>query len=135
VTSSPIQCRRRSCPLYRDVGCLQKQFCVPFTVPRAFSYCFILLEHHFLNRCLFAATTVFWVVTPCSSERPRRFGGKPLPFIGSKQAGNSAQLTVLIQVSFLAYSSSQEMEAICSSETSASPRTTRRCNTEDRTLG
>jgi hypothetical protein len=86
---------------------------------------------------------VFWIATPCSSERARRFGGTwRLHLQGWKvsQARNQqkliSSLSLVLLVTYLAYFSALKMEATCSFESSVEFQQicTRRYIPEDRTL-
>jgi hypothetical protein len=66
---------------------------------------------------------VLLVVTPYSSERARRFGGIYHLYIRGRSVGyarNQQKHNLLLPVSWFAYSSATNIEAICSSETSGS---------------
>jgi hypothetical protein len=67
-------------------------------------------------------STVFWVLTPCSSERTRYFGEGNLSL--------AQAYSLILLVSCFVYSSTLKMEAVCSSEMLCSLRTTRRYNRE-----
>jgi hypothetical protein len=83
---------------------------------------------------------VFRVVTKCSSETAKRFGGTyrlllqggRISYKNSKTGGKMSHLLLLI--SRLAYSPTVKMEVICASETLCFLRTTRRYNPKDHTF-
>jgi hypothetical protein len=82
--------------------------------------------------------TVFWVLTPCSSETTRRFGEKYQPQSSeskSKPSKKPDQLSICLRWFYvcLVYPSTVKMVTIYSSETSGSLRTTRRYNLDYRT--
>jgi hypothetical protein len=76
---------------------------------------------------------VFWVVTLCSAERARRFGGRCLLQLQGRRVSQARNhLSLLLLVSSLAMT--QKMEEWCSSETPGCGRSTRRYSPEDRPL-
>jgi hypothetical protein len=85
----------------------------------------------FPNKILFptAKNMVLWTVTLCSSEASRRFGGTNRLQPQGPKVGQVCRM--FLRLPCLAYYSTVEMEAICSSETSGSLRTTQSHNKED----
>jgi hypothetical protein len=85
-------------------------------------------EHNKIN-CMKSA--VFWIVAPCSTERVGRFGGTYRLNLQGRRANSPCHL---ILVSYLSSTSTLQMEAIFSAETSGSVRIIRRYNPEDRAV-
>jgi hypothetical protein len=88
--------------------------------------------------CSYQKSSVFWDLMPCSLLKVTgRLGGTCHLHVQQREAGSkqSKLATCFTVVSFLAYSWTLKMEAICSSETSFDfQRTIRRYISEDRTL-
>jgi hypothetical protein len=70
-------------------------------------------------------STVFWVITPWSSNRTRRFGGNCRLHLQDRRVNQARNQQKHSQL---------KTKAICSFETSCSLRTTRHYNPEDRHL-
>jgi hypothetical protein len=80
-------------------------------------------------------STVFWIVKPCISERARRFGETYLIRLQGWRVSKARSLAFrfLLPVFFMGFFSILK-EVICSSETSASLRSTRHYSPERSTL-